>query len=66
MEENKDVVNIKIRKGGSTLVTGNFVIEHADGTKEEKTKAAFCRCGASGNMPFCDGGHNGIGFEKEA
>lgn len=56
---------IKIRKGGSSLVTGDFIIEHADGTQEHKTKCSLCRCGASGNMPFCDGKHKEIGFEKE-
>ena len=63
MEDQSAVTNIKIRKGGSTLVTGKFVIEHADGTIEEKTKCALCRCGASGNMPFCDGSHKEANFE---
>ena len=63
MENEKTI--IKIRKGGSTLVTGNFVIEHADGTIEEKTKCSLCRCGLSATMPFCDGAHREANFEKE-
>lgn len=64
MEEKK--TTIKIRKGGSALVLGDFVIEHADGTMEHREKAAICRCGHSQNMPFCDAAHKEHAFEKDA
>ena len=39
-------------------VTGNFVIIHEDGSEEEiDGKRAFCRCGLSSAMPFCDNTH---------
>ncbi|RIH89606.1 CDGSH iron-sulfur domain-containing protein [Calidithermus roseus] len=32
----------------------------------ERAKLALCRCGHSGNKPFCDGTHKRVGFEAGA
>ncbi|MDP4208690.1 MAG: (4Fe-4S)-binding protein [Bacteroidota bacterium] len=57
-------VEIQIMRDGPILVTGKIKLTDNDG-KEYKTYSisSFCRCGASGNMPFCDGMHRKIGFE---
>ena len=34
-------------------------------TLETKDRYALCRCGQSGNKPFCDGTHARIGFEAD-
>jgi uncharacterized Fe-S cluster protein YjdI len=49
---------------GPLLVYGNIVVKDHEGNMTKKNKVtAFCRCGASGNKPYCDGTHNKIGFE---
>ena len=50
------VTTIKIQH--NLKVIGNFVIIHEDGSEEEiDGKRAFCRCGLSSAMPFCDNTH---------
>lgn len=54
----------EIAPNGPILVYGNITVKHADGTQTKKNKVtAFCRCGGSGNKPYCDGTHRKINFE---
>jgi CDGSH-type Zn-finger protein len=41
---------IRIKKNGSAMVSGSFVVEDVDGTSQTK--------------PFCDGSHKAAGFES--
>jgi len=54
-------------KDGPIVVEGKFRII---GPEEEELEPAimtsFCRCGNSGNMPYCDGTHRRIGFTDES
>jgi len=51
---------------GPLLVYGNVQVKHTNGTAENKSKVtAFCRCGKSGNKPYCDGSHIPAGFKDE-
>jgi uncharacterized Fe-S cluster protein YjdI len=67
-EENKSVVQetefiVEVSQNGPLLVYGNISIKDNDGNVSKKNKVtAFCRCGASGNKPYCDGSHKKIGF----
>jgi CDGSH-type Zn-finger protein/uncharacterized Fe-S cluster protein YjdI len=48
---------------GPLLVQGSVEICSGTGRTVTRTqKTALCRCGASGNKPFCDGSHQRIGF----
>jgi uncharacterized Fe-S cluster protein YjdI len=47
---------------GPLLVRGPIRVVQPDGTTEELPRAAFCRCGQSGNKPFCDGTHREVWF----
>ncbi len=51
------------RVSGPIWVKGGVPIESADGGRYEvRNRATLCRCGKSGNKPFCDGTHISVGF----
>jgi len=49
---------VEVLENGPLLVYGTLKVTHNDGNEEIKNKTtAFCRCGGSGNKPYCDGTH---------
>lgn len=55
---------VEVRPKGPLLVHGTVEVCLTDGSIEHKKRStAFCRCGASGNKPYCDGSHNDSDFE---
>lgn len=57
---------VEVSKNGPLLVYGNIQVKGKDGVLVQKNKVtAFCRCGASGNKPYCDGSHRKINFRDE-
>jgi len=59
-------LQIRLAKDGPILVRGNLTVVAASGREAWHGKqAAFCRCGASNNKPFCDGEHKNIDFRSE-
>ncbi len=56
---------IKCFENGPYFVSGTFTYVDADGNEQTTTGkgVALCRCGHSGNLPFCDGSHKKVGFE---
>ncbi len=55
-------LKITIAANGPLVLQGPLELVGAD-TRCQGERTALCRCGASKNMPFCDGAHNGAGFE---
>lgn len=55
---------IEVMENGPLLVYGNITVKDKTGGETKKHKVtAFCRCGHSGNKPYCDGTHVKQGFE---
>jgi len=57
---------ITLKSNAMLVATGPMRIESEDGRfSTERNKAAFCRCGHSGNKPFCDASHKTCGFKAD-
>jgi len=56
-------VRVKVMADGPLIVKGTFVLEYDGKIKEvDDSLISICRCGASDQMPFCDGKHRKTGF----
>ena len=59
-------VKITVGLDGSLKVEGPVeLVDHLGNELPTKEGIPFflCRCGASGNKPFCDGSHKRVGFD---
>lgn len=55
---------IEALANGPLLVYGNILVKDSAGNEFKKNNVtAFCRCGKSGNKPYCDGSHVKNNFE---
>jgi uncharacterized Fe-S cluster protein YjdI len=62
--ESAHIMKVEVTPNGPYLIKTECLIVHSDGREETKTgTVALCRCGASNNKPYCDGGHRKVGFE---
>jgi CDGSH-type Zn-finger protein len=56
-----------VRNNGPLRLEGDITIVDQDGRPfglAGRTAIGLCRCGHSGNKPFCDGSHGRVGFES--
>lgn len=59
-------VTITCRPNAMYVIKGEVRIQSEDGNHvTTRSKAALCRCGASGNKPFCDASHKQCGFTTD-
>ena len=60
------VTSVAAVPDGPLLVQGDLRLDLGDDGTLSETRAALCRCGHSGNKPFCDGSHERIGWRSAA
>lgn len=57
-EIENNTTKVEVLDNGPLMVYGSLSVTHSDGREEQKSRAtAFCRCGKTGNNPYCDGSH---------
>ena len=55
---------VEVTPNGPLMVYGNVKVKDAEGNETTRHKVtAFCRCGGSGNKPYCDGTHKKTNFK---
>ena len=63
-ERPADPTTITPVRDGPLYVRGALQLRATNGTRQiTETRMALCRCGASGNKPFCDNSHRRIHFD---
>ncbi|GAX91289.1 hypothetical protein EFBL_2955 [Effusibacillus lacus] len=53
------MAEIKILDNGPLVASGVTLVDGEGKQLETKDQVYLCRCGLSGNKPFCDGSHKG-------
>lgn len=54
---------VRVMEDGPLVLKGNFSIYDTEGNELRHVKmTSLCRCGASNELPFCDGSHRKIGY----
>lgn len=61
---NEGTLEIKVQANGPLIFRGNTYVRDSSGAEINRKVGGLCRCGQSGNDPFCDGTHSKVGFES--
>ncbi len=66
LEVRNGEVQVNPQKNGPLRISGNLEVLSGTGRTIRKAQALqLCRCGHSGNKPYCDGSHARVGFISE-
>ncbi|NJK97199.1 MAG: CDGSH iron-sulfur domain-containing protein [Bacteroidales bacterium] len=61
MHPKKTAAEFTFKPGASLRIKGNFILKDFNGNViETPDEIKLCRCGKSGNMPFCDHSHRSL------
>ena len=63
--EKKDKTKVEIKANGPVIISGQLEVTLSSGEVKQIERVVLCRCGESGNMPFCDASHNRMGFQGD-
>lgn len=64
-EDASGPLHVRPAPNGPVLLEGPFELDGADADAFRGEKGALCRCGLSGNKPWCDGSHSTGGFRAD-
>lgn len=66
MSDGRQADNIaRVPAAGPLCLTGRIKVEVGGEVVADTDDVALCRCGHSGDKPFCDGSHRRVGFDDE-
>jgi CDGSH-type Zn-finger protein len=58
INEKKAQAIVEVIEFGPLKITGNIILKDLKRDKEDTSQEIWlCRCGKSGNKPYCDGSH---------
>lgn len=62
-ESPESIAEARVMEDGPLVIRGNFILYDTNGKELRHLKmSSLCRCGASNDLPYCDGTHRKIGY----
>ena len=63
-DDDATTLRLRVADGGPILIDGPVTLDGTGDTTARGTQGALCRCGASGDKPFCDGSHADVALDE--